>query len=157
MLFYSIIFFYLSWFYSAKCDSEEAGPLRNRYRHRWSTIYTGDAWWKLCHNRHCKYLLYLITKTCLFKYTENFTTKKWKFSDKKIWYFSWFCSKHRLWVLVRTASMRRFYRAPTIYVLSRNKKNNEYPCKPQFYYIKLGFKGVKIYRHVFVMLSIGTP
>ena len=24
-----------------------------------------------------------ITKTCLFKYTENFTTKKWKFSEKK--------------------------------------------------------------------------
>ena len=24
-----------------------------------------------------------ITKTCLFKYTENFTTKKWKFADKK--------------------------------------------------------------------------
>ena len=24
-----------------------------------------------------------ITKTCLLKYTENFTTKKWKFSDKK--------------------------------------------------------------------------
>ena len=31
-----------------------------------------------------------------------------------------------------------------IYVLSRNKKNNVYPCKPQFYYIKVGFKGVKI-------------
>ena len=28
--------------------------------------------------------------------------------------------------------------------LSRNKKNNVYPCKPQFYYIKMGFKGVKI-------------
>ena len=28
--------------------------------------------------------------------------------------------------------------------LSRNKKNNVYPCKPQFYYIKAGFKGVKI-------------
>ena len=26
----------------------------------------------------------------------------------------------------------------------QNKKNNVYPCKPQFYYIKLGFKGVKI-------------
>ena len=25
-----------------------------------------------------------------------------------------------------------------------NKKNNVYPCKPQFYYIKVGFKGVKI-------------
>ena len=28
--------------------------------------------------------------------------------------------------------------------LSRNKKNNVYPCKPQFYHIKVGFKGVKI-------------
>ena len=28
--------------------------------------------------------------------------------------------------------------------LSKNKKNNVYPCKPQFYYIKMGFKGVKI-------------
>ena len=27
---------------------------------------------------------------------------------------------------------------------SRNKKNNVYPCKPQFYSIKVGFKGVKI-------------
>ena len=29
-------------------------------------------------------------------------------------------------------------------ILSRNKKNNVYPCKPQFYYIKVGLKGVKI-------------
>ena len=49
-----------------------------------------------------------ITKTCLFKYTENFTTKKWKFSDKKFLYFTYFWSKHWLWVLVRTASMRWF-------------------------------------------------
>ena len=56
-----------------------------------------------------------ITKTCLFKYTENFTSQNWKFSDKK-----------------------------TVYVLSKNKKNNVYPCKPQFFYIKGGFKGVKI-------------
>ena len=28
--------------------------------------------------------------------------------------------------------------------LSRNKKNNVYPCKPQFYCIKVGFKGVNI-------------
>ena len=38
--------------------------------------------------------------------------------------------------------------------LSRNKKNNVYPYKPQFYYIKVGFKGVKLYRHVFVMVNI---
>ena len=33
---------------------------------------------------------------------------------------------------------------PQSMFLSRNKKNNVYPCKPQFYYIKVGFKRVKI-------------
>ena len=35
-------------------------------------------------------------------------------------------------------------RIPKTYFLEkvkRNKKNNLYPCKPQFYYIKMGFKG----------------
>ena len=40
---------------------------------------------------------------------EKFHLQKTKnFSDKKLRYFSYFCSKHRLWVLVRTASARRF-------------------------------------------------
>ena len=33
---------------------------------------------------------------------------------------------------------------PQSMFLSRNKKNNVYPCKLQFYYIKVGFKEVKI-------------
>ena len=33
---------------------------------------------------------------------------------------------------------------PQSMFFSRNKKINVYPCKPQFYYIKVGFKGVKI-------------
>ena len=33
---------------------------------------------------------------------------------------------------------------PQSMLLSRNKKNNVYLCKPQFYYMKVGFKGVKI-------------
>ena len=33
---------------------------------------------------------------------------------------------------------------PQSMFLSRNNKNNVYPCKPQFYYTKEGFKGVKI-------------
>ena len=41
-------------------------------------------------------------------YWKLYNQKKRKFSDKKFWYFSYFCSKHRLWVLVRTASVRRF-------------------------------------------------
>ena len=41
---------------------------------------------------------------------------------------------------------------PQSMFLSRNKKNNVYPCKPQFYCIKVGFKRVKT-RRVFVMDS----
>ena len=33
---------------------------------------------------------------------------------------------------------------PQSMFLSRNKKNNVYPSKPQFYYIKIGFEGVNI-------------
>ena len=33
--------------------------------------------------------------------------------------------------------------------LRRNKKINVYPCKPQFYYIKVGFKGGQNYQGVF--------
>ena len=36
------------------------------------------------------------------------------------------------------------YEYPESMFLSRNKQNNVYSCKPQFYYIKVGFKGVKI-------------
>ena len=35
-------------------------------------------------------------------------------------------------------------RNPQSMFLSRNKKNNVYPCKLQFYYIQVGFKGVNI-------------
>ena len=46
---------------------------------------------------------------------------------------------------------------PQSMFLSRNKKTNVYPCKPQFYYIKVGFKGVKIilvcFRDVHLVLS----
>ena len=40
---------------------------------------------------------------------------------------------------------------PQSMFLSRNKKKHIYPCKLQFSFIKVGFKGVKLYRHVFVM------
>ena len=42
---------------------------------------------------------------------------------------------------------------PQFMFSSRNKKFNVYPCKPQFYYIKVGFEGSKLYRYVFVMYS----
>ena len=73
-----------------------------------------------------------ITKTRLLKYTKNFTTKKWKFSNKNSDVFLYFCSKHRLCVLVRTASASGSNEYPQSMFLSRNKKNNVYPSKPQF-------------------------
>ena len=47
---------------------------------------------------------------------------------------------------------------PQSMFLSRNKKNNVYPCKPQFHYIKVGFKGVNIilacFREKLIFFSI---
>ena len=63
------------------------------------------AWTRSVTEKDGMLLLPIITKTRLFKYIENFTSKNWKFSDKKLLYFSYFCSKHRLLVLVRTSSM----------------------------------------------------
>ena len=40
---------------------------------------------------------------------------------------------------------------PQYMYLSGNKKNNVYPCKPQFYYIKWDLRESKLYRCVFVM------
>ena len=69
--------------------------------------------------------------------------------------------KHRLWVLVRTASpktvvlvrttsQRRFWRVPTIYVLSRNMKNIRYFYLKIFSFWVVKFS-VYLNRHVFVM------
>ena len=69
-------------------------------------------------------------------------TKKKKRSDEKFWYSSYFCSKYRLW---RGDSDEY----PQLMFLSRNKKNNVYPCKPQFYCIKVGFKGGQNYKGMF--------
>ena len=41
---------------------------------------------------------------------------------------------------------------PRSMFLSRNKKIGVYPCKPQFYCIKMVMKGSELYRPVFIML-----
>ena len=46
-------------------------------------------------------------KTRLSNILKSLQPKKEKFQIKS-WYFSYFCSKHRLWVVVRTASVRQF-------------------------------------------------
>ena len=60
--------------------------------------------------------------------------KKGNFKMKNCDFFSYFCSKHRLWVLV-TSTINLCFRA-------KIRKNDVYPCKPQFYLIKKSCKGV---------------
>ena len=87
----------------------------------------------------------IITKTRLFKYIENFTSKNWKFSDKKnsdIFHIS--AQNIDCGYSLEPPRRGGSNEYPLSMFLSKNKKNNVYPCKPQFYYIKVGFKGVKI-------------
>ena len=67
---------------------------------------------------------------------------------KKNLKFSYFCSKHRLWILV---NIYCGYLLEPPRFLSRNSKNNVCPCKPHFTILKWGWRGSKLYRHVFVM------
>ena len=67
-------------------------------------------------------------------------------------FFSYFCSKHRLWVFIRTASSRWFLRVPTIYVWSRNMKNIRVFLSEKFQFLEMKFP-IYLNRRVFVMDS----
>ena len=74
---------------------------KHAFEHMWTA--KAEIILRMRNSSATTYCMHVITKTRLFKYTEKFTSKNWKFSDKKLWYISHFCSKHTLWVLVRTA------------------------------------------------------
>ena len=96
------------------------------------------------------YSIDTITKTILFKYTENLTSKNWKFSDKKSDSLYIFAQNIDCGYTLEPPRWGGSNEYPQSMFLSRNKKNNLYPCKPQFYYIKVGFKGVKIIQACFL-------
>ena len=83
-------------------------------------------------------------KIRLFKHIEHFTTKNWKYSDKNPDIFH--ISAQNIDCGYSFESPRRggSNEYPQSMFFSRNKQNNAYPYKPQFYYMKVGFKGVKI-------------
>ena len=96
---------------------------------------------------------WIITKTHLFKYTENFTTKKGKLSDKKSDIFHISAKNIDCGYSLEPPRRGGSNEYPQFMYFQQNKKNNIYPCKPQFYYIKGAFKGSKLYWRVFVMWS----
>ena len=83
-------------------------------------------------------------KTRLFKYIENFTSKNRKFSGKTSDIFHISAQNIDCGYSLELPRRGGSNEYPQSIFLNRNKKNNVYPCKPQFYYIKVGFKGVKI-------------
>ena len=90
-------------------------------------------------------LKFFITKTRLFKYIEHFTTKKGKFSDKKnsdIFHIS--AQNIDFGYSLEPPRWGGSNEYPQSMFLSKNKKNYVYPCKHQFYYIKVGYKVVNI-------------
>ena len=72
----------------------------------------------------------------------------WKFyhqKQKKIWYFfHMFARNIDCGYSLDPPRRGGSNEYPQSMFFSRNKKNNVYPCKPQFYYTKVGLKGVKI-------------
>ena len=75
----------------------------------------------------------IITKTRLFQYVENFISKNWKFSDKKnsdIFYIS--AQNIDCGYSLEPPRRGGSNEYPQFMFLSRNKKNNVYPCKPSF-------------------------
>ena len=76
-------------------------------------------------------------------YIENFTTQNWKFSDKNSGIFHISAQNIDCGYSLELPHRGNSNEHPQAIFSSRNKKNNVYPCKPQFYYIKVGFKGVR--------------
>ena len=70
--------------------------------------------------------------------------KKGKFSDKNSNIFHISAQNIDCGYSLELPRLGGFNEYPQSMLLSGNKKNNVYPCKPQFYYIKVGLKGVKI-------------
>ena len=75
-------------------------------------------------------------------YWKFYHQNKWKFSDKN---FDIFRISQNIDCGYSLEQPRRggSNEYPQSMFLSRYQKINVYPCKHQFYYIKVGFKGVK--------------
>ena len=74
---------------------------------------------------------------------KNLPPKKWKFSDKNSDIFHISAQNIDCGYSLEPPRRGGSNEYPQSMFLSRNMKNNVYPYKPQFSYIKVGFKGVK--------------
>ena len=89
--------------------------------------------------------VYSITKTRLFKYIENFTTKNWKFSDKNSDILHISAQNIDCGYSLEPPRRGGSNEFPQSMFLSRNKKINVYPCEPCFTIHKRGLRGSKVH------------
>ena len=87
-------------------------------------------------------------KTRLFKYTEFFT-KNENFQVKNSDFLHISAQNIDCGYSLEPPRIGGSNEFPQSMFLSRNKKNNVYPCKPQFFYINVGFKGGQNYIDMF--------
>ena len=78
------------------------------------------------------------TTTRLFKFIENFTIKNWKFSDKNSDIFHISAQNIDCGYSLKPPRWGGSNEFPQSMLLSRNRKNNVYTYKLQFYYNKSG-------------------
>ena len=83
-------------------------------------------------------------KTRPLKYIENFTTKKGKFSDKNCDIFHISSLNIDCGYPLEPPRRGGSNEYLQYMLLSKNKQNNVFPCKPQFLLYKSGVKGVQI-------------
>ena len=74
----------------------------------------------------------------------KFTTRNWKCSDKKTDIFHISAQNVDCGYSLEPPWQGGSNEYPQSMFWAEISKNNVYPCKPQLYYIKVGFKGVKI-------------
>ena len=102
-----------------------------------------------------KYLLqeitWSITKTSLFKYTEKFTTNKWKFSDKNSDIFHISAQNIDCGYSLEPPRRGGSNEYPQSMFLADMRPIMYTPVNPSFTIQKWGFRGSTLYRHVFVM------
>ena len=98
----------------------------------------------LCRKSFLYTFLFVTLRKHAYLNVENFTSKHWKFSDKNSNIFHISVQNIDCGYSLEPPRRGGSNEYQQFMFLSKNKKNNVYPCKPQFSYIEVGFKGVKI-------------
>ena len=75
----------IQWHNTSVCTFAQSDQFSLSTQRLWLDCADVQDVWSHCRAHMSERIVFHITKTRLFKYIENFTSKNWKFSDKKLW------------------------------------------------------------------------